>query len=405
MAATALAVSALLLPLVGIFAPLGLAPLGAVAALACLPLVIRERSWGNLPAAVLWLPLLLAVWAAVSALWAIDPREALAGAAKQALSTIGGLILVAAALDLDQKDRRRLAWYLMAGSLAGAALLTAEYLTDRGISSLIAKAKHRPLVGIKSPLNRGATILILCTATCMAQFRHSKPRWPLVVSAIALLAMFSSDSLSTRLAALTGLAAGAIVMAWPRRGIHLVIAAVAALWIVAPIGAANMPSPHYTFQHWTWLPLSSHHRTTIWGFTGSHIAEKPIIGWGMEASRQLPGADDEVQLWRTFDNGQPRLGITESMLPLHPHNGILQIWLELGVFGALLAGAFLVRVLAGIDRLDSADRTGRAIACGIYCAALTIGTTSYGIWQSWWQAGLWFIAAFTLSGLKQRDIP
>jgi exopolysaccharide production protein ExoQ len=402
LAATVLAASALLLPLVAIFAPLGLAPLGAVAALACLPLVIRERSWAKLPQALLWLPLLLTLWAAISALWAIDPREALAGAAKQALSTIGGLVMVAATLSLDQAARRRLAWYLLAGTMVGALLLTTEYLTDRGISALIAKAKHRPMIGLKSPLNRGATILILCAAICLAQFRHDRPRWPLVVSALALLSMFNGDSLSTRLAVIAGLGAGLMVMAWPRRGIRMVMAAVAVLWIAVPLGAANMPTPQYTFQHWTWLPLSSHHRTTIWGFTGRHIAEKPVLGWGMEASRQLPGADEEMKLWRTFDDGRPSISMTESMLPLHPHNGILQVWLELGVPGAGLAAAFLVLVLAGIERLEPADRSGRAIACGTFCAAMAVTVTSYGIWQSWWQAGLWFAAAFTLSGLSRR---
>lgn len=405
LAATALAATALLLPLVGIFAPLGLAPLAATATLACLPLTIRERSWVNLPSAIRWLPLLLVGWAAVSAVWAIDPHEALAGAAKQALSTIGGLVLVSAALSLDSKERRRLAWYLLAGTVAGGLLLTAEYLTDRGVSTLMAMAKQRALVGNKSPLNRGATILILCAAAALTQFRHGRPYWAQGVTVMVLLAMFTGDSLSTRIAVVIGLGTGGIVMLWPRRGIHLLMAAVTILWIAAPIGAAHMPDPHHTFRHWTWLPLSSHHRTTIWGFTGRHIAEKPGLGWGMEASRRIPGADDELVFRQYFEDGRPKLFITESMLPLHPHNGILQIWLELGAVGALLSTLFLVQVLAAVSRLDADDRLGRAIACGGFFAALTIATTSYGIWQSWWQAGLWLTAAFTSSGLLRRIDP
>ena len=69
---------------------------------------------------------------------------------------------------------------------------------------------------------------------------------------------------------------------------------------------------------------SAGHRLLIWSFVGERIAERPLLGWGLDASRAIPGGKEEI-----------RPGLTR--LPLHPHNAALQVWLELGMPGALLA--------------------------------------------------------------------
>lgn len=407
-AAATLAVTAALLPLAGIFAPLGIAPLSGLAALACLPLVWQERyrTAIPIPISIPVLSLGLAVWAALTALWAIDIREALTGAGKQALSTIAGLVTVAAVLSLDEAGRRRIARALLIGVLAATLLLAYEYLSHRGLSAAIAALKHHPIVGNKSPLNRGGSVLFLCAITCAAGYRLGPARWPVAAALAATSIMFLGDSLSTMLAVTGAVATALLVWFSPRRGLKLLMAAVAALWIAMPVAASRIPDPHSTFQNWTWLPLSAHHRTTIWGFTGRHLAEKPLLGWGMEASRRIPGADEEIRLWRSDAEGRRiNVGITESMLPLHPHNAVLQIWLELGAVGALLTAGLLIAVLTAIDRLDPGDRAGRAIAAGGLTGGLLIACVSYGIWQSWWQASLWLATAFTLSGLGRPDKP
>ena len=103
-------------------------------------------------------------------------------------------------------------------------------------------------------------------------------------------------------------------------------------------------------------------RIAIWRFTADRIAEKPWLGWGMDASR-------------VFDP-----------IPLHPHSAALQIWLELGVVGVLLAALFWswlwARLGAQVDLSSSSGAVGAATAV-IY---LTIGALSFGVWQEWWLA-------------------
>ena len=88
------------------------------------------------------------------------------------------------------------------------------------------------------------------------------------------------------------------------------------------------------------LPTSALHRMLIWDFTAERIAERPLLGWGMEASRTVPGGRGQPEAaaldrMRVTDPGQRRWFAEPhvQILPLHPHNGALQLWLELGAVG------------------------------------------------------------------------
>ena len=125
---------------------------------------------------------------------------------------------------------------------------------------------------------------------------------------------------------------------------------------------------------------SAAHRVLIWDFSLARIAERPWLGWGMEAARAMPGGRDriaEAELRRFGLDAQ--IGWFETVraerLPLHTHNAPIQVWLELGAVGALLASAL---VLALGWRATSPG------AAGAFAAAVAIGSLSYGIWQGWW---------------------
>jgi O-antigen ligase len=86
---------------------------------------------------------------------------------------------------------------------------------------------------------------------------------------------------------------------------------------------------------------------------------------------------------------------TEEALPLHPHNFAIQIWLELGVLGAI-AMAWLIGHLTLRAWRTAPGRFGYATTTGYAVAAFTIASSSYGLWQSWWVAALALGAALGL---------
>jgi O-antigen ligase len=162
--------------------------------------------------------------------------------------------------------------------------------------------------------------------------------------------------------------------------------------LAAPLLLLPLPDPGSL----CWLAErqpSALHRLYIWKFVDRHIMERPLLGWGMDASRWLAGPDDLVTLYRCETPQHPRQEIaTAGLLPLHPHNAMLQIWVELGAPGALAAVAALFSLawpLFGQGR----DRVTAAAAAGTLAAATLAAGISFGVWQPWWVASFFLCAA------------
>ena len=100
----------------------------------------------------------------------------------------------------------------------------------------------------------------------------------------------------------------------------------------------------------------------------------------------VPGADGVVE----------RLSSIAETLPLHPHNALLQVWLELGIPGILLAIATVVMILTKISRIISGRKEMATVLTVVFATTL-IAELSYSIWQSWWLVFLWVLAALMIA--------
>jgi len=94
-----------------------------------------------------------------------------------------------------------------------------------------------------------------------------------------------------------------------------------------------------------YLPPSARHRLAMWSFVVEKIDEKPMLGWGLDASRFIP-------------QESRRLAPNMELMPLHPHNALLQVRLELGMPGivliAILVGVFFTGIRGISNRFSSA---------------------------------------------------
>ena len=213
--------------------------------------------------------------------------------------------------------------------------------------------------------------------------------WPWVTRAALLVlgagVLISLPGETARLATIAGLAAALLSLAAPRLVPRLVGAGVAVLILLMPLLVAFVPQiPSAN------LPPSAVHRLVIWDFAAQRIAEKPLTGWGLEASRAMPGGQAQPDA-ATLD----RLNIKASaqrqflalphvgVMPLHPHNGALQLWLELGGIGALIGAALMLALGFAASR-----SAAPAVGAGILGSAAVTGMLSFGLWQAWWVASL-----------------
>ena len=178
-----------------------------------------------------------------------------------------------------------------------------------------------------------------------------------------------------------------------RRWLHM-LAVAAAATIAAPLSLIAL-DPAVLGEQLDTSYLSLLHRLHIWSYVAERITDHPFRGWGLDASRWFEAGHVTVQSSMTA-------ALTVDLLPLHPHNGILQIWLELGLPGVMLLIAIVALLTLGIERY-SVSRAALASVAAVIATYGVFAGVSFGIWQSWWLATAWLVAAFALILAGDRD--
>ena len=352
----------LLMPILALV-PHGVAPLAAFAGLCAAGLVMtRGASFRALlaPAALLGGLLL---WGAVSAIWAIDPLRSLVLDLRLAGLFLAALALAAAAGRMASPWRTALC--LMAGAALGLVLAGYDLATAGGLTRLISVRGFRP--ARLDQIAIGLAILALPASALLFSRRTAAGVGTLIAAAGAV---FLLDDVSAK-AALIAAVPVAVIAFWRPRGIARVAAAVSVLAIVtAPLTLPRLAGIPGLVAEADSFKISAGHRLLVWSFVGERIAGEPLLGWGLDASRAIPGGNMEA-----------RLG--QNWLPLHPHNAALQVWLELGAAGALLFAALVALFWLRLDRLGG-PRLYAGAAAGALMAALAPEFAAYGVWQEWW---------------------
>ncbi|MGO8917723.1 MAG: O-antigen ligase family protein [Stellaceae bacterium] len=387
---TALALAGLAAPPLAVFAPLSLAPLLALVALALLAAGGRGAVAAARPYAGFFALLaLLAAWAAMTALWSPVPLHSLFEAVRFLVIAAAGLLVTGAAAALCDREAARAFWGLIAGLVLALLLLQLERYAHQPIARALGGLSATQYVPIER-YDRGITVLLLLAWPAAAALA-SRRRWlGLLLLALAVGATIAAfDSHAAGLAFAVALPVALVAARLPRLVARALLAGVVLVAFVLPLAAPGGAGIERIRRSLPELPPSAIHRLAIWRFTADEIAERPLLGWGMDASRAVPGGETPVhQLF-------PEVTITPlaQALPLHPHDAALQWRLELGLPGTLLALVLLGRVLERLAGIRVRP-PWRALALGYAAAALAVALLSFGAWQAWWLSTLWLGAAF-----------
>jgi O-antigen ligase len=386
-----LQITALIAPLLAIYAALGVAPLLAVSAVAILAISLYEKKRLLISEWRLALPLLLLLlWGALSAFWAVSPAGAIKTEAQLVGIFIAGAIIIGSARRLSAAEATRVQRMLVLSIAAALTIYCIEIVFDAPIEALIRHTQPE-LEAIYSPFNRGLALLVLVIPPAAIALRRSgRAAIGAAILLLGLIVVFAYFGMSIQIAVLAGIGAALLAAARPVIIRWLGVLA-ASLVIIAPLVAGLVITQRLieTVVQQT-DNVSGPHRLVIWRFAAERIRERPVIGWGLDSARVIPGGKDRVPL-RMKNEDEARM---VERLPLHTHDFALQWWLELGLPGALLGAAFIALVFSAIagmpvDRIDKAVLTGQAtVALGIY-------GLGYGAWQSWWLATLVLAMAFS----------
>ena len=381
--------SVLVLPALLALVPHGAAPLAGFAGLCAAGLILANPPYDfpalRRPAAVLGGLLL---WGLVSASWSIDPWRSLTMATR--LAALFGAALGLAAATTRVGSPRRLTLFLFAGTTIGIALALYDLASAGALSRYVS---IRPFAAPR--LNQIAAWLALLVLPASALlFCRGQRLLALLAATLMTATVYALDDTTAKIA--LGLSLPAAALLYLRRAAVARIAAAFAILAIltAPLTLprlARLPSVFATVDA---FKDSAGHRLLIWSFTGDHIAERPVAGWGLDSARAIPGGKVEIRPGQTW-------------LPLHPHDAALQLWLELGAPGAALF-ALLVGMLW--LRLGGAPwpRFYAAAAGGSLFAATAVASSGWGIWQEWWLGtlGLALFATLVMARVaKGADMP
>lgn len=395
-------------PALAVLAPKSMAPLFLVTAIAVLAATFRN--WRAVQArywpVTAWLAAFL-VWSAGTSWLAPDPAGALRLVATLAGLFLGGVVLAASRRPLAVRDPELLPW-LAAGLLLALLLLVFELVSGYAATRLARGLDWEDIIGfsygglnIASYVKNGIVVATLVFFPAAGWLWSNGRRLTAALFALVLVAIVVRSGSNTALAALAIGLIAALAGALAPRLLRFLSGLTVLLVVTAPLLFAALGSALPLAPEAGWsgrLPSSLVGRLVIWDFAVEKIAERPVMGYGLDAARRLPGGDEKVDVMSLDPEGLERLRFRDFRMPLHPHNQVLQVWIELGAVGALLLAGFLATLLAAICRLDAADR---AVAAGSFYAVFTFACSSFGAWQNWW-LGLVMLVLFWSMPSRER---
>jgi O-antigen ligase len=355
--------AALLVPLISWLSPLGFAPLLALMGVLCLPaLRITDE---DRPVLIVLLGAL--VWGAVSTTWSPSHPKQIDHRVIVQLA-LGLPLFWSAVCGARRADPRlnRLALEVLAWGLAFyGVMLLADVVTNARFYQALHQRFLAPIAMDRAQTNVGHSSFILAVLWPAAMVGPLKGYRQLALLAVAILGtVAAADAFNADAPVLAfPLSAIAMLVVWlrPRLGPRLLAGAAAALTLLMPglVWMVRISGDYGLLEHD--IPSSWGARMSYWSHTLDWITQEPVRGWGLDASRAMGGGID-----------------------LHPHNGALQIWLELGLVGAVAAAAFWGLGLIRLER-EEPDQAAAAVA-GSAAAFLLFGWINYGVWQQWWVA-------------------
>jgi len=371
---------------------------GIAAAVAVLGIVVgltgltKGRGARVAPSYAFWAVLAVALWALTTTLWSSYAGFAPDGNAMKLLAGVLIYSLAAGGVGQSARFSPMLLQLVALGALIVMVLLTCmDAATDYALTFLADPPNPGENVELKrgqAEMNVGhgvtvAALMLAAGGVAIWQILRRYGRLVAMVGVAELVAGFAIASLLASLwVGIVVLAAIAVVTALaclaPRMAVWTTGIVAAGSIAFAPLLARVSVGASNGFK--AGLPFSWEHRVEGWGFIWGEIVKAPVFGHGFDASR-------------VYDQTFVSRGFEMNYISLHPHNAGLHIWLETGAVGAVLASVAIL-VMTSTAAVWAKGSVERAVgAAGFIAAAACVSAISYGVWQEWWWASLFFCGA------------
>ncbi len=268
---------------------------------------------------------------------------------------------------------------------AGVTVLLFEGVTGGFLRSVL--PPNDPTPGAwrdVTALGRGVTALTPALFPAAAIAAMIRGRWiGAGVIAVGLLAALSNDIAANASAIIAGIGAAAVAVAAPRRAVSIAGWVMLCLLFFSPL-LGLLPVDAIFDRFGAIAPASWLHRIAVWQAAGAHIPDGLPFGFGADYARIWKETAPMIDI--------PGSPVALPVMPTHPHNIFLQIWLELGLPGVFAIAAFVYFGMRVLRRaaLPTAVITGMI-------GAVTAIAVSFLVEGSIWQ--VWRLAAIALAAM------
>lgn len=385
-------------PLVALWNSKALVPLLAVSALASAIVLVRNRvgfrPWRNNTLLSISMAAFF-VLALLMAPLSQDPETAFVSALKLSGSIAIFAIISTAAVRLTDSGVRAAVSCLLISAVISAGFLAIDVLTDGALSRIFLQFTLIDYYGFFW-FKFSSTVLIICMLIC--GFFLVKSGRLAIALVLVVTTGFIAAGIGNRTAAIGGIAAlvlGCVYHLAGRWRHRLLTLFLIAVFISPPfILPAGFSGDRIgkMFGEATSVAGSVIYRMHIWEFVLHRIEERPLLGWSIGASKQF-GDDTHITLHDTNigDLGEP--------VPSHPHNAVLQIWLEMGAVGAVMA---LMVLVSGTYALDLCARSpaDRIWGFGVLFLLACFFGFSYSVFSSAWLSVATYALAMVLALIR-----
>ena len=386
-------------PLVATFVPKAMVILLALVALPSLYQAWRQQRLSDVfPKAALTVAGFAFIWLSYRAMFPFDGQQSGVELLKYVVLVVLGFGAVWWCRNLKDSDRAAGAKALIFGALvAVSGIYVLGFAISMGWDDWMGIERSDKL----SIFNTGLIVVTVLTPILVLFVQRLwNKAWALIFAALVMGATILIGSTTATGALLIGLVVAFFVHKLGRQAVQLIAVLCVSVVVVFPVVvplvmdridvALEGDSKQKEIGDSVDFLGSLGHRYYIWRFALEKARERPLIGWGFDTSRDVPGGHENV-------------GWGKELMPLHPHNAVLQVWLELGVPGLLLLGAVVWLLLRPPPEERRFINGGLLARTTLLVMLLAVMNATFGFWQSWWVASLAMILAVTFLCEKRAD--
>ncbi|HAB38135.1 MAG TPA: hypothetical protein DCE52_09105 [Rhodobacteraceae bacterium] len=309
-----------------------------------------------------------------------------------------GLILFRYVIGLDDKNKARISRFLIGGVFVSLAIIFIGCLSiDAGYAEFLRTGRSDQ----KTIFSAGVIFVsLICPAVLYYSWINNKIIFSLLIITVSIV-MTISQSFAAIFAVMAGVLSSIFILYFGFKAINVIKICLIFFTLSVPILGPGiltgvneivLGQQSEEADESVGIKGSVAHRYYIWKFTIDRAREHPILGWGLDASRSLPGGDVNI-------------GIGRELMPLHPHNAFLQIWVELGYVGLMLLASIIWLMFPRTPPGEAFDKRMAILPITI-CMLVVIMSLSFGIWQSWWMSSIALIICLaSMANGKAGQIP